>query len=264
LSSYLSGETDNQFLNACSVWFKNLVGNFYYGNKLFIIAFLISLILFVKFGIEKKFFAIRFVSLFLLLILPFGFSFFITNGYHPPRIYLTAGLVFAFVIVHFISSIKYEQHAVFFCAIICTVNLYFITNLFYSNYKIFNHDKAEANKMNNLMQAKYPEFDEKVNYVYFYGYLPYEHHQKFRINKSEIFGGSLFNWDKGDNYRIINFFKFNDIAYYKLIDNKETYLKIKDSINSMPVWPTKESVKLINNVMVVKLGNEKGMPLWVE
>ena len=84
LSSYLSGETDNQFLNACSVWFKNLVGNFYYGNKLFIIAFLISLFLFVKFGIEKKFFAIRFVSLFLLLILPFGFSFFITNGYHPP------------------------------------------------------------------------------------------------------------------------------------------------------------------------------------
>lgn len=264
LSSYLSGETDNQFLNACSVWFKNLVGNFYYGNKLFIIAFLISLILFVKFGIERKFFAIRFVSLFLLLILPFGFSFFITNGYHPPRIYLTAGLVFAFVIVHFISSIKYEQLAVVFCAILCTVNLYFITNLFYSNYKIFNHDKAEANKMNNLMQAKYPEFDEKVNYVYFYGYLPYEHHQKFRINKSEIFGGSLFNWDKGDNYRIINFFKFNDIAYYKLINNKETYLKIKDSISSMPIWPTKESVKLINNVMVVKLGNEKGMPLWVE
>jgi hypothetical protein len=114
------------------------------------------------------------------------------------------------------------------------------------------------------MKFKYPEFDENINYVYFYGCLPFEHHQKFRIENSEIFGGSLFNWDNGDNNRIINFFKFNDIAYYKIIDNNETYLKIKDSISSMPVWPKKESIKLINNVMVVKLGNEKGSPLWIE
>ena len=264
LSSYLAGKTDNQFLNACSIWLKNLTGNFYYGDKLFIIAFIVSIIMFIKFGIEKKHFLIRFICLFLMLILPFAFSFFITNVYHPPRIYLTSGLVFAFVIVYFVSTIKYEQFTILIISIICVANLYFITNLFYSNYKIFNHDKSEANKMNNLIQAKYPEFDENVNYVYFFGCLPYEHHQKYRIDKSEIFGGSLFNWDNGDNYRIINFFKFNDIAYYKMIDNRETYLKIKDSIAPMPVWPKKESVKMINNIIVVKLGNEKGMPLWVE
>ncbi len=98
----------------------------------------------------------------------------------------------------------------------------------------------------------------------FFGYLPFEHHQNFRIDKSEIFGGSLFNWDNGDNYRIINFFKFNDINYYRMIDNKEVYLKIKDSIGVMPVWPNRESVKKIKDVIVVKLGNEKGAPLWVE
>ena len=65
LSSYLSGEADNQFLEACSIWLKNLVGSFYYGDKLFIVALILSIILFVKFGIEKKHFLIRFVSLFL-------------------------------------------------------------------------------------------------------------------------------------------------------------------------------------------------------
>ena len=85
--------------------------------------------------------------------------------------------------------------------------------------------------------------------------MPYEHHQNFRIDKSEVFGGSLFNWDNGSNYRIINLFKYQDIANYKMIDNKEIYLRIKDSIGSMPIWPKKESVKMINNVVVVKLGN---------
>jgi hypothetical protein len=49
-----------------------------------------------------------------------------------------------------------------------------------------------------------------------------------------------------------------------MIDNKETYLKIKDSIEPMPIWPNQESIKLINDVLVVKLGTTKGTALWVE
>ena len=49
-----------------------------------------------------------------------------------------------------------------------------------------------------------------------------------------------------------------------MIDNKETFLSIKDSIDNLPIWPSKESIKMINNVIVVKLGKEKGSPLWVE
>ena len=264
LSSYTSGESNNQFLDFCSVWITNLSGNFYYGEKTFIIATLLSIFLFVKFCIEKTQILIRFFTLFILLLLPFIMSYFITNGYHPPRIYITSGLVYAFVIVHAANYLKSERFLIFIISFICLTNVYCITRLFYSNYQISNHDKVIAQKIDASIQSQYPDFDPNVNYVYFFGCLPYEHHQNFRIDKSEVFGGSLFNWDNGSNYRIINLFKYHDIANYKMIDNKEIFLKIKDSIGSMPIWPKKESVKMINNVVVVKLGNDKGSPLWVE
>jgi hypothetical protein len=264
LSSYLNGTQDNQFLNACSIWLKNLVGSFYYGARLFIVATIVFVVLLVRFAIQKKWFGLRLLILFLMFIIPFGFSFLITNGYHPPRIYVASGIVFAFIIVYFVSSLSYEKPVIWAISLICIANIYFITNLFYSNYKIYTHDKDTARKMDALIYSKYPNFDPAVNYVYFYGYFPYEHHQKYRLDKSEAFGGSLFSWDNGDNFRIINFFSFTDINDYKMIDNKEVFLKVKDSIEPMPVWPNRESVKMINDVIVVKLGKEKGARLWVE
>lgn len=261
LSSYTSGDSSNRFSNFYHLWVDNLIGNAYYGEKLYIIATLLAFGLLIKFGIEKKLFIFRFITLFLILIIPFFISFFITNNTNPPRIYVTSGIVFAFIFVYFLKAFKIEMFTVISCLIIYLTHLYFITQLFYSNYKIYNHDKELAKKIDFTIQTKYPNFDPNVNYIYFFGGLPYEHHEKFRLPNSEVFGGSLFSWDNGNNYRIVNFFKFTDIAYYKFIDNKETYLNIKDSLDNMPIWPKLESVKMINNVMVVKLGSKKGAPL---
>ncbi len=168
LSSYMSGRSDNQFLNGLSIWLKNLIGGFYYGEKTFIISTLVLLILIFQLATQKKLFFIRTSILLLLFLIPFGFSFLITNGYHPPRIYLTSGIVFAFSIVFFISRIKYKKTSIIFISIICLTNIYFITNLFYSNYRIFNHDKEIAKKIDFLIQSKYPNFNSNTDYVYFF------------------------------------------------------------------------------------------------
>ena len=264
LSSYTTGDLGSQFANNLSVWLKNLVGNWYYGDKTYIVSSILIVASMVKLALEKKHFLIRFAILFSLLILPFTFTFLIANGYHPPRIYVTSGIVFAFIIVHFISKVKYQHQLLALCSLICVANIYFITKLFYSNSRVANHDKVMAEKIDFTIRNKYPEFEDNVTYVYFYGFLPYEHHQHLRLEDSEIFGGSIFNWDNGDNYRIINMFKFYDIAYYRYLDNKEVYLSIKDSVNEMPIWPNKESIKKVNNVVIIKLGNQKGAPLWIE
>lgn len=266
LSSYVSGQTDNRFLNFCSIWLKNLVGSFYYGNRTFVVLTLVSLILFVRFFIQKKLAVIRFITLFALLLLPFMMSYFITNGYHPPRLYLTANIVFAFVIMFAVNHFKIAPFGITRIAIllIAFINIYFVTNLFYTVNKIYKHDKKIAEKIDSTIQTKYPNFFTTEKAIYFYGYFPYEYHQKFRLQNSEIFGGSIFNWDNGNNYRIVNFFKESDIAEYKMIDTKEKYNIVKDSIAKMPVWPDYESVKMFDNIVVVKLGNEKGMPLSVE
>ncbi|MDD2984924.1 glucosyltransferase domain-containing protein [Flavobacterium sp.] len=266
LSSFISGESNNQFLDFCSIWLKNLVGNFYYGSQTFVLILISSLVLIASFVFNKKLLFVRLISLIILLILPFLMSSIITNGYHPPRLYLTSNLVFAFILVFSINNFKLNSLLASKIVVILIVitNIYFVTNLFYSANKIFKHDKKIAEKIDAIIQTKYPEFFTTEKVIYFYGYFPYEYHEKFRLRKSEIFGGSIFMWDNGNNYRIVNFFKGADVAEYKMIDSKEKFDTFKDSINKMPIWPNQESIKMFNDVVVVKLGNEKGSRLYFE
>ncbi|UPQ80527.1 glucosyltransferase domain-containing protein [Flavobacterium azooxidireducens] len=266
LSSFVSGESDNHFLNFCSIWLKNLVGSFYYGGKTFFLVSLSSLFLIVRFVLDKKHTFLRIISLFSILLIPFLMSSIITNGYHPPRLYLTSSLVFAFIIIFTINYFKINKllSTKIILVIAVFTNVYFVTNLFYSANKIYKQDKNIAEKIDAVIQSKYPDFFTTEKVIYFYGYFPYEYHEKFRLKNSEIFGGSIFVWDNGNNYRIVNFFKGADVADYKMIDSKEKFDQFKDSINTMPIWPNHESIKMFNDVVVVKLGNQKGLPLYFE
>src|SRR5690606_21282420 len=128
----------------------------------------------------------------MLLILPFMMSFGITNGYHPPRLYVASNIAFSFVIVFSLTYFKITFHTITKAGmvLIALINIYFITTLFETADKIYRHDKRIAEKMDNIIQAKYPEYYSTEKYIYFYGYFPYEYHQRFRIEKSEVFGGS--------------------------------------------------------------------------
>lgn len=267
LSSFVSGDSNNHFFEFLSIWYKNLIGSFYYGERFFAAASLLSLIVFVRFFVNKRLAVVRFLSLFLILLLPYVMSFAITNGYHPPRLYVTSGLVFAFVIVFSLNYLKINENSSTKTAVvlITLINIYFITNLFHTANRIYTNDKRTAEKIDNIIQTKYPDFYTTEKNIYFYGYFPYEYHQKFRIENSEVFGGSIFNWaNSADNYRLVNFFKETDIAEYKMIDTKEELDLVKDSIAKMPSWPNHESIRMFNGIVVVKLGQEKGAKLYFE
>lgn len=266
LSSFTSGSSDNRFSSFMKLWKSHLSGKAYYGERLFMIIPFLMVLLAVKFLIERKLFLYRFLILFFLILSPFLISFFITNGYHPPRLYLTTNLIFAFITVFTIKHFKlYESKLIFVLTVFLFIfNIYFVTKLFQSNNSLYKHDKRIAEKIDNTIQNKYPDFYTTDKLIYFYGYFPYEYHQRFRLENSEIFGGSIFNWDNGNNYRLINFFKDTNIAEYKMLDTKEMYNSVKDSIQKMPVWPKEGSVKLINKIVVVKLGETKGMALPFE
>lgn len=264
LANYASNQNSNRFIDFYNLLVDNFRGDFYYGDKPFLYASLISLILIGFYAYKRTHFFIRLVLIILILVLPFFISFFITNGSNPPRLYVASNIVFAFIIIHFISIFKYQNLGLGLTTFLSLKNIYLITLLFLSNYKICNHDQQIARKIDAIIYSKYPAFDSNSDYVYFYGSLPSSEHERFRLPNSEIFGGSFFSWDNGSNNRIINFIKFYDIAYYKEIDNKETFLKVADSIESIPIWPNPESIKKIDNVVIVRLGKEKGSKLSVE
>jgi hypothetical protein len=266
IESFVSGGSGGGFFsNFINISGTNLSGNFFYGEKLYSIASVLIIVLTVNLFLKKKHFIYRLLVLLVLIISPFTLSYFITNGYHPPRIYVTSSLVFAFVITFAINQLKISSSKITLTAVtsIFILNIYFVTMLFSSNNKIYKNDRRVAEKIDNAIQTKYPSFYTTEKSIYFYGYFPYEYHQKYRLDKSEIFGGSVFNWDNGNNYRIINFFREADIAEYNMID-KEKFDLVKDSIAKMPIWPDYESIKMINNSVIVKLGKDKGGLLYFE
>lgn len=265
INSFVSGDLGNFFPNFINISATNLAGNFYYGEKLFLLVPVLTLALLVNLFLNKKHFLLRLLGLLFLILSPFTLSYFITNGYHPPRIYLTSNLVFAFIIVFALSRFKISSYRSTSVAIvlILILNIYFVTKLFTTVNKVYKYDKRIAEKIDNIIQAKYPSFYSTGKSIYFYGYFPYEFHQNMILDKSEVFGGSIFTWDNGDNYRIINFFREADVAEYNMI-NKEQFDVVKDSIAKMPIWPDYESIKMINNTVIVKLGKDKGGPLYFE
>lgn len=266
LSSYIAGNSNDRLVDFYNLWVDNIRGDFYYGNKTFMFSSLASLGLIVMIIIQKKTILLKITSIFVLFILPFFISFFITNGSHPPRLYVSSGIVYAFIITFTLNFFKKEsfQPLLFGILLVVLTNVYFITNLFHSNHQISQHDIEVAKKIDNALLVKYPEFNPNLHYVYFYGSLPLSNYDKFILPNSDVFSGSLFRWDGGNNWRIMNFFRYNDIAYYKFLDDKAAFEQVKDSIQEMPLWPNQESIKKINNVVIIKIGDIKGTPLPFE
>ncbi len=267
LSSYTSGgENTNKLANFFNLLKANLMGDFYYGDKPYILTFagiLLSIILFI---IKRKRALLKVIIFLFLLIFPFFISYFITSGGNPPRLYVSTNIVFAFVIIYLLSKInlKYSLQIMFLSTILFLWNTYYVNALFNSSNKIYQRDLNIAQSISNHITQNINGFDPATDFVYFYGKTSLREYEKNILPNSDIFSGSLFRWDNGNNWRIINFFRITDIAYYRFLDDKNEFDKIKDSISSMPVYPNKGSIKKISNTVIVKLGFDKGVNLPFE
>ncbi|HQW68803.1 MAG TPA: glucosyltransferase domain-containing protein [Flavobacterium sp.] len=259
LEGYASGNSDNPFVAFYNLLVDNIYGKFYYGEKPFLIVTLCVLFCFVYF-IKYKTNTLLKISLFLaLLIVPFTMSFFIRNGYHPPRLYVGSTLTFAFIIVFVLQKIpkQFYNQTLLLGVLLYLWNVFYVTNLFYTQNKIYKHDLEIAKDIKQKIN-QFEDFNPDSDYVYFYGSLPESNHIKLALPSSEVFGGSLFRWGEGDNWRMINFFRFEDIAYYRFMDDQASFNKVKDKFLAMPVYPQKGSIQKIENVVIVKLSQQKG------
>ena len=262
-----SNSQENMFSVFYTILKENLKGDMYFGEKTYLLCTVGLLLLMTMVIYERKNIAIKLLMLLGLLLFPFIISLFITNGYHPPRIYLASNIVFSFILIKIIEKLNKKYLTATNIIVSCVVlyNVFLVTKLYQSSNKIFENDKKIAQKIDFLINSKFPEFYKSEKYVYFHGSLPFDFHQNLRVEKSEIFGGSFFNWDNGNNFRIINFINNVDYNNYKIIDQKIIYDKInQEELSKMPVWPNPESVKVFGDVTVVKFSDTKGVPLPFE
>lgn len=262
LASYLSGEGSSRIRDFILLLKSNLLGDFYYGNKPFLLATLGGIIAIIYFLYKRKHIWLNILTIVFLFIFPFSISFFITNGTHPPRLYVGSTLVFAFILVYIIKKTRFldDKYLLFTTMLIFLWNTYYITNLFVASNRIFHYDLETAKNINNYINEHIENFNSAEDYVYFYGTTPLKDYEKMILPKSDVFSGSLFRWDGGNNWRIINFFSFNNVSNYRYLEDQTVIEKLEPIIKDMNLYPQKESIKKIGNIVVVKLGHNTNKP----
>jgi len=80
----------------------------------------------------------------------------------------------------------------------------------------------------------------------------FSHPQNELFFKSETHGASFFEWNPGEPYRISPFFKTTGV--YEINTVSINLVKhYKTEIEAMPSWPDSGSIRLFDDIVVVKL-----------
>lgn len=225
-----------------------IFGSKYYGLELlkvfYTIGFLILVVLVLNFKIDK------FIYLFGVLISPFVINI-ILGSSQPLRTLVALPLFVGIICYSAIIVLKSKLlQKVIFCLIFimgmyqsqCTAKLYFSDYVKYEqDVQLGNRIAQEIEKLDLGEKPKYP--------VVYIG--TYSSNDKELIIRNEVIGYSFFEWDGGSISRIRNFMDI--IGHDYLYPSKNDIKKAYESSKNMPEWPNSGSVKLENDVIIVKL-----------
>ncbi|MDO5654743.1 MAG: glucosyltransferase domain-containing protein [Flavobacteriaceae bacterium] len=261
LSSYASGSLENQWLTFWKVFKSQILGKFYYGNQLNIIVLLSSVILFVYIIFKRKWFIFKLFVLIFLVVTPYAISYFITNNSHPPRIFIGSSIIFGFLPVFVLKKFLHNKIVLWLGILVFFINTFYITQLFVAAHRIYTHDLMMARQLDQDIKQVIGKYKPNSTYVYLHGAPSSVPYQSMKIPNSEIFSSSIFQWDRGSNWRMLNFFRYHDLGDYKYVSSEENFDKIKDSISRMPLWPNPGSIVISDNVVAVKLAERAGARL---
>ncbi|MEK4286294.1 MULTISPECIES: glucosyltransferase domain-containing protein [Paenibacillus] len=166
-----------------------------------------------------------------------------------------------FVLALFISASWYLLYKIIdikklkIVFIVCTIIAVFyqsqsMAQLFYSDYNRYEEDVKIANQISYRIM----DLDLGETPPYPVVYLG-KHEQKKRANviKQEVLGFSFFEWDGGNNNRIGKF--MSSLGYEYKIPTEIEREKATKLAESMPVWPYKGSVALVDDLIIVNLSD---------
>lgn len=204
-----------------------------------------------KTPVIKKIFVLFLVTCLLLLPLSLGFF---SRGVMGLR----AAVAFPIVVAGFGAlgmGIRFKPFKLFvaFIAGACFLQFAVSTNrLFASSHLSLQADRLLAVQLiDEIQEAKEVTGIKDVRYLHIIGYI--ERPPTELMPKIETFGASFFEWDGGNVGRVILF--LNTIGYNELgflpANRQAEMLQFTES---MPIWPEKGSVKIVDDTVLVKFG----------
>jgi len=233
-----------------------LFGHGFYGNGMFATIWLaVGIILIKSFRNSQPPRQIMFTVMLLAMALIAPFILVLILGEdQPARVFLAQPIVFAGVWA--IALRSEEKHLSALPAAICAIAVlsgsYTVSALFFSDTMAYEADTLLATRIVSAIYRADPEFDQEKIPVYFSGAVFTSN--LWRHENFEVFGASFFSWDGGNPKRIIAFLKTTSIA--DLTEPSAQQIAVTQSaMAAMPSWPNPNSVRLIGNIMAVRLGH---------
>ncbi|WP_066022395.1 glucosyltransferase domain-containing protein [Clostridium sp. CT7] len=226
----------------------------YGGRVLLVITVLFSMYSIFSFINAKKAynkFMICILSI-MLLVCPFILSIILGTSGIDGRTYVSlplAGAIELFLIINETSKIKIARQVVII-AVICILflNSMYMNRLFYDSFVVYQYDTNIGNEI--IHDIGTYGYDYKNTPIVFIGM--HDINRKI-ISSSGSTGGSFFSWDDGNNVRITNFLKSK--GYSVIMPATDQIKAAYNSSKGLQNWPNRNSIKKIQNCIIVKLSD---------
>jgi hypothetical protein len=188
------------------------------------------------------------------LIFPFALDV-LGGGHMPLRSLLGVPYVlWFFALLASMNSQKLIRGLAVLLLIIGTFQILYATSLYSASAQLtLKHDELLAASIYQRIAEANPNFDREKSYqIYFFGAKPMV--SIYPNVPTTTMAASFFSWDEGNPYRMINFMKLLGFNNLQKLDTSQ-YNKFTSYIEAMPIWPSLGSVKMVDDVTLVKLGN---------
>ncbi len=202
-----------------------------------------------------------------------------SNSPLPARVWVGVNLMSALIITWLLSQLsgmahkrdpQHPQPAITLPArmllgaigIVTLVHIAWVSALFSSDHHLRQRDILMANRIITSVYMQYPEVDLAHTPVYFHG--AWQQPSRHSLPNASTFGGSFFAWDGGNNIRLERFFSYYGIARFSAADSAATRQALA-VVGEMPTWPNPAAIRLLDDVLVIKLGEYRGwLPFSVD
>jgi hypothetical protein len=143
--------------------------------------------------------------------------------------------------------------SLFLVGVVIFQSMYTLSLSAAANSLVRDHDRLLAKDIYDRIADANSGFDPARTYhVDTFGNVPFKSPYP-RISSSTT-GASFFEWDDGNPYRILSFMRLIGYTNVEPVDNSQRAQLIENFV-TMPAWPDRGSVKVVDGATLVKLGN---------
>jgi hypothetical protein len=199
----------------------------------------------------------------MLLILPFLSGFLMQFSLSVRFLLAVPTVISGIVLLGMLNGSRPFKLLVTVLATYCLFQFITSTNhLFASSHLALEADRLLASRLiTRIEDARAEAGMPPVKYIEIIGY--YDRPSTQLIPKLETFGASFFEWDGGSSYRIAVFLETLGLSRLELLtlDQRAQMVSIVDL---MSVWPQKDSIKIVNETVLVKFGDYSySQKIWI-